>query len=177
MSPRPSSNSEGPTFSPAWVPDPPPHLPWTLADISPVLAGRGAPGGPGVVSNCQASGALRRRLWPGVLGAVARLGRELLEPRGEPGGWQREHSPTLQRVPWEPGHRELVAGYGSALRRAGGTREWDLEGGIWVMLGWHYHPAPARKDWHCAAYSSLSIISRSLSCFRLPQSLGSWDQP
>ena len=44
--------------------------------------------------------------------------------RGEPGGWQRKHSPALQRVPWEPGHRELAAGYGSALRRGGeGTRE------------------------------------------------------
>lgn len=93
--------------------------------LSPISAGRGAPSGPGVVSSVEpaalAGGASSRG--PERGGAP---GTRVAGTRGEPGGWQREHSPALQRVPWEPGHLELAAGYGSAWRKGGqGTRQWE----------------------------------------------------
>ena len=50
-----------------------------------------------------------------------------------------------------------------------------MEGGIWVVLGWHCHPAPAKdaeEDWHSHLNSHLPSSQVTVSCCRLPQSLG-----
>lgn len=44
------------------------------------------------------------------------------------------------------------------------------------MLGWHYHPAPAKKDWHSRLNSHLPSSQVTVLFSDSHSPWGSWDQ-